>query len=171
MNRRLSETRYLSNLLIAGSLLDGKRFQANDAAKLVMATCNLALECYPTLTIDTEPGLVSLFRVGWRVIQGLQIKTLSAIRQALSGLEAEDLSVAKRWVLEEVMKEVASANLDADIELRRFEKIHDVLDMLSLAFEPETCQSLRLLLDDIPCLLDKPGQANPIRRLSALLKT
>jgi hypothetical protein len=25
---------------------------------------------------DTEPGLVSLFRVGWRIIQGLQIKTL-----------------------------------------------------------------------------------------------
>jgi hypothetical protein len=44
VNRRLSEISYLSNLLIAGSLLDGTRFQANDAAKLVMATCNLALD-------------------------------------------------------------------------------------------------------------------------------
>ncbi|WP_419657173.1 hypothetical protein Dvar_63110 [Desulfosarcina variabilis str. Montpellier] len=81
-DQRLAETTYLANVLIAGCPIYGRRFRPMEAAKAVMATCQLGAEhvtglCLTTVddkdlanltTLLVNTDMVRLFNCGWRIL-------------------------------------------------------------------------------------------------------
>jgi hypothetical protein len=69
--QRMEELGYLANVLVAGCILDGRAFRPAEAARAVLAVCNLGLEyLHETHTQAVDRSLARgadwLFRIGWR---------------------------------------------------------------------------------------------------------
>ena len=61
---------FLANALVAGCSVQGRSFTPREASDAVLATCNLGLECWPQhWPPAATQDLVTVFRVGWAVLQ------------------------------------------------------------------------------------------------------
>jgi Family of unknown function (DUF6178) len=61
---------FLANALVAGCSVQGRSFTPREASDAVVATCNLGLECWPQQWPPAATqDLVTVFRVGWAVLQ------------------------------------------------------------------------------------------------------
>ena len=150
-SERLSELVYLSNVLIAGTILDGKRCDEVAAAQAALATCNIGLSYLGEDTSDADAvceGLVRLFRIGWQIL--LQIpKHLTA--QLVSTLRSTEFTAKlfdRRWILSEV--DATLDELVGHVDNSRFSEAKTNLAFISLVIEPETCDALQLLISDYP---------------------
>lgn len=122
-----------------------------------MGTCNLAHEVYPELSINEEPVLVRLFKVGWHGIEQIPKQGLAALRQALSQLAVSNQDKGRKWVIQQVCDDLNRPSLDANIETRQFKAVHDNLDLLSLIYDAETVSRLKHLINDTPCWSESSG--------------
>jgi hypothetical protein len=71
--QRMEELAYLANVLVAGCSLEGRAFRPAEAARAVLATCNLGLEHVHRAQTEAVDGPLArgadwLFRVGWRLL-------------------------------------------------------------------------------------------------------
>lgn len=69
--QRMQELGYLTNVLVAGCSLEGRAFRPAEAARAVLAVCNLGLESVGGARAQDVDELLArgadwLFRVGWR---------------------------------------------------------------------------------------------------------
>jgi hypothetical protein len=90
----------LANVLVAGCTIDARAFTPQEAADVVLATCTLGLDCWPTRWRDAGPvsddelvehDLVTVFRVGWTVLHDdVCMPAASRLLDALAGLPRHD---------------------------------------------------------------------------------
>ena len=71
--QRMQELGYLANVLVAGCSLEGRAFRPAEAARAVLAVCNLGLEHFGDTRAQAVDDLLArgadwLFRIGWRVL-------------------------------------------------------------------------------------------------------
>lgn len=148
---RLSELVYLSNVLIAGTTIRGKRFDEVEAAHAILSTCNIGMSYLSDDKEDTVPvrdGLVRLFRIGWQIL--LQIPQHVA-EQLVSTLRSSEFSKKlfdRRWILSEV--DATLDELIAHVDNGRFNDVQTSLVFISLVIEQETCNALELIISDYP---------------------
>ncbi|MCZ6619722.1 MAG: DUF6178 family protein [Gammaproteobacteria bacterium] len=148
---RLRELVYLSNVLISGTSLDGKRFDEIEAAHAVLASCNLGMSYLGQQPGDDEAvrdGLVRLFRIGWQILQQIPLHAADKLVTSLRSQKVTKRLLNRRWILSEV-----DATLDELIEQvgnARFTEAKNSLFFISLVIEQETCDVLQALIDDYP---------------------
>jgi len=72
--RRMSELAYLSNLLIAGQSISGRRYRPSEAAEAAVQVCTLGLlhlagssDPQKAQRVVSEESAVKLFRIGWHL--------------------------------------------------------------------------------------------------------
>ncbi len=150
MNQRQAEISYLSNILMAACLIDGEKFTHKQAVSAVYATCNIGLEYHPKYVIAEKPGLLGLFRIGWHVVQKLPQHVLVKLAKVLRSKSVQDQLKHRAWMVNDILRAFNEAQIIADVELKRFDSIHDNLQMLSLVMDEPTCLHLQLLVDHCP---------------------
>ncbi|MCZ6641155.1 MAG: hypothetical protein O7F71_06235, partial [Gammaproteobacteria bacterium] len=149
--QRLSELVYLSNVLIAGTALDGKRFGEVDAAHAVLATCNIGMSYFGEGSGDDQSvrdGLVRLFRIGWQILQQIPLHTADRLVTSLRSKKVTKSLFDRAWILSEV-----DATLDefiGHVRAARFAEVKDALFFISLILSQETCDALQMLINDYP---------------------
>ena len=150
-SERLSELVYLSNVLIAGTMLDGKRFDEVEAAHAALATCNIGMSYLGVDIGDAESireGLVRLFRIGWRVLLQIPKHVTEQLVSTLRSTEVTKKLFDRRWILSEV--DATLDELVEHVDNARFSEARTSLVFISLVVEQETCDALQLMISDYP---------------------
>jgi Family of unknown function (DUF6178) len=151
---RMRELVYLANLLmIAIRTMDQplRESQARDAA---FATCNLGLELLRqrTLNVDlaTEPGLMRLFMIGWKLLAGVPLRVVDAFETASCRPESIARLATRPWLREQV--EIGIDDLRREVTRREWDDARDAALFMSVAFDSRACRNVLALLDDLPRL-------------------
>ena len=149
-SRRLSELIYLSNVLIAGTTVNGRRFDDTQAAQAVLATCNVGMSYLEEMGDDqsVRDGLVRLFRIGWSILQQIPSHVTGQLVATLRSTDVTTRLFDRKWILSEV-----DATLDElvdHVSKARFGEAKTNLAFISLVIEQETCEALQLLISDYP---------------------
>ena len=150
-SERLSELVYLSNVLIAGTMLDGKRFDEVEAAHAALATCNIGMSYLDENLEDAESvreGLVRLFRIGWRILLQIPKHVTEQLVSTLRSTEVTKKLFDRRWILSEV--DATLDELVEHVDNARFDEAKASLLFISLVVEQETCDALQLMICDYP---------------------
>jgi hypothetical protein len=152
--RRMEELGFGANALVAGASLQGRPFRPAEAARAAGAVCSLGLECWPRAWLPvgaSEPpvdllvrhDLVTLFRVGWRVLyERVCQETARALVETLSRLVFDDGALPEHLA---GLRDGLATALVAGAPWREL----DSLDVL-LALDPPTWSALVGLLDRCP---------------------
>lgn len=149
--RRLSELVYLSNVLIAGTSLNGVRFDRNQAAHGVLATCNLGLSYVGEDSGEVdglERGLVRLFRIGWKILRQTPGHITQVLIATLRSSAFTEKLYDRRWILQEL--KTTLDELADHVEHRRLGEAKDCLIFLSLVIEKPDCDALQALIAEFP---------------------
>ncbi len=162
-SQRLNEVVFLANVLMAGSWYQGGRFTQHEAAQAALACANLGMEYMLTYaqrdqprdvvingSLETVPGVVRLFQVGWQVLQRLPRHAGEQLLAALRRPSVREQLARKRWMLDEIESAVSDPDLLELIEKGEFEDVSDNLVLLSLVLDPRACHCLRTLMTDFP---------------------
>jgi hypothetical protein len=84
-----AELAYLANALVAGCSVRGRPFTEREAGDLVMATCNLGLQNWPSAWRDRD--LLTAFQVGWAFLyREVCVHAANALIQTLTGVSCAD---------------------------------------------------------------------------------
>lgn len=149
--KRLSELVYLSNVLIAGVTLDGRRFDEVDAAHAVLATCNIGMSYFGEGSGDGQSirdGLVRLFRIGWQILQQIPDHAADRLVTTLRSKKVTRRLFDRAWILSQV-----DATLDEFIDHvrhARFAEVKNTLFFISLIVEQQTCDALQVMINEYP---------------------
>ena len=150
-SERVSELVYLSNVLIAGTILDGKRFDETQAAHAVLATCNIGMSYLGEDTGDAQSigeGLVRLFRIGWQVLQQIPTHVTKQLVTILRSTEVTKQFFDRKWILSEI--DTTLDELLEHVENEQFSEAKTSLVFISLVLEEEICDALQLMISDYP---------------------
>jgi hypothetical protein len=165
---RLGELIFLANVLMSGSWYQGARFSEAAAAKAALACANLGLlhvlevetRGRPTSasdrtalieqTLESPPGMVRLFQIGWHLIQALPMHAARTLLDVLRSEHVRDQLKRKRWILDEIESAVSEPDLLDLIEDGDFEDVSDNLVLLGLVLDGRACQCLRTVISDFP---------------------
>ncbi len=177
---RTAELAYLANLVMADVVLDehGATMSQADAANLVIATCNLgagyvlwadarereAESLDPFIAMLREaPGLVRLFRIGWKLISQLPVQTAIRLRQALSADAARQHLSVKPWLADEIEALLNQPDLVEVVRSGDFAQARETIKVLAIALESQAAAALCLLVAQVPRLAQilEPGTAQP----------
>lgn len=175
LDQRLAEIVFLSNVLVVGSSLQSGAFTEDEAAKAVLATCNLGYEyCLfeepwddETVVADsfltTEPGLIRAFQIGYHLIGMLPGKTLAAVVRQLTTPGTQRRLQGHPWVREQLAKAFGTSDYNAELNETSYESLRAIFDTMSLVFDNQLCQELRTLCDAWPCFPKalQPGAPQP----------
>jgi len=155
--QRMAEVGYLSNVLMSGSTLGGERLSESEAAAAVSATCNLGFDYIAGCDISAEPGLIRLFRIGWNLAQGLP---LDIARRLVTRIQSVDATASMRgWMLAEICEVVSRDAFLTNVTGRKFDDVHETLEMLPLVIAQARATELVSLINDMPRLLvDAPTE-------------
>ncbi len=173
MESRAQELSYLSNLVMTGCPLDGARLEEADAANLILATCNLggaylgwlddgALDGDDALLVEllrVEPGLVRLFRLGWKLNAQVPLQVAGALKRALLDERSPTRAGLAGWLVEEVEALLTEPDLVALTRAGRFEEVRESIEILRMVFRPPAVTALCRLVDQVPrvsTLLEMP---------------
>lgn len=163
LRQRLDEVVFLANILVAGSSLHGGVFTEAEAAKAVHATCNLGLEfclfedpwdeeaTVLSSFLESEPGLVKAFRIGYHLIGQLPNKAIVAVVRELTSGHAQRVLRHHPWVQEQVARAFGNVRVQDELDDEALDEVKDIFDTLALVFDHNTCQRLRILCDAFPC--------------------
>jgi hypothetical protein len=176
---RSRELAYLASVLIAGVTLNGRSLTREEARGAALATCNLGLELLEQqgadARIDTEPGLVRPFLVGWQTLGRLPGRVVETLTRSLSRLQACALRTAQRWMLDDATSNLAE--MRAAVSRRDFSAAREAALLLSFVFDPRACRAIVPLLDELPHLEGERDAAPQwlrtmadLRRTGALLR-
>lgn len=165
---RLGELIFLANVLMAGSWYQGARFTEAEAAKAALACANLGMhhvleadsDGRPTSALDradsiermleSRPGIVRLFQIGWHLIQALPMHVARTLLDVLRSEHVREQLRRKRWILDEIESAVSEPDLLDLIEDGDFEDVGDNLVLLGLVLDPRAAHCLRTLITDFP---------------------
>ena len=89
----------------------------------------------PQFDLTREPGLVGVFRIGWHLVQRIPCEVIQGLRERLGAEDLQTQLGKRAWIAMDLLNAISSDEIDADLKAARFEKVHDVLHMLSLVFE------------------------------------
>lgn len=148
---RLSELVYLSNVLIAGTILDGKRFDEVEAAHAVLATCNIGMSYLAEDMADDQSvrdGLVRLFRIGWQILLQIPMHVTDQLVATLRSSEVTQKLFDRKWILSEV--DATLDELVEQVDNARFSDTKTSLMFISLVVEQRTCDALQVMISDYP---------------------
>jgi hypothetical protein len=148
---RLSELVYLSNVLIAGTILDGKRFDETEAAHAVLATCNIGMSYLGGDMADDQSvrdGLVRLFRIGWQILLQIPRHVTAQLVATLRSSEVTQKLFDRKWILSEV--DATLDELVEQVDNARFSDAKTSLMFISLVVEQRTCDALQVMISDYP---------------------
>jgi len=169
--KRMEELAYLANLLVAGAQLQRRRFRSIEAARAVVAICNLGLDYLLSDNVGPVSGakiaehacsMLSnysadiLFRVGWNLLfRDVLRRTEKTILRLLDHAPAD---IALRCDLESLRRELKVASAHGAVW-----RVRDELDSLLGILDAEQIESLKGLLSQCPVLtallLDNQGGA------------
>ncbi|MBC7982554.1 MAG: hypothetical protein H7Y02_01740 [Candidatus Obscuribacterales bacterium] len=144
--RRTQELAYLATVLIAAISVNSAALSDQDAKDAAFATCCLGFDfaqSHGVGGLQSEPGLVRLFMLGWRALS----LTSQHVVQAFELAFASDATL-QSWIREEA--NVGLRDLCAAIDERRFDDARDAVIFLSIAFDTATCRAIVPLLDELP---------------------
>jgi hypothetical protein len=93
---RQQELGFLANALVAGSAVQGRRFDRREALDAVAAICNLGLEHWPAgWPPSSSCGLVSVFQVGWSILhRDVSMMGAKLLLQTLQEIRTTDRELA-----------------------------------------------------------------------------
>jgi hypothetical protein len=150
--QRTRELAYLATVLMAGGSLEGRPFTGGDARDGALATCNLGVEFIQSsqtaLKLDTEPGLIRPFLIGWQFLDTVRDRVIDSIQRSLTELETPRKPRNLRWLHDEAR--IGMRDLRKAVEQRRFADIRDAMTFLSIVFDAAACQEIAPLLDHLP---------------------
>lgn len=157
--RRLQELAYIANTLVTGLRGAQQPISDADAAELALSTAGLGLDWLQREdaeraldALNSEPGVVRLFGIGWQLLQALPTQVVDACARGLARPENSALLARNAWLRSEIA--------DGFVELQRcvaahdHESARDALTLLSLVLDAEACRQLRPILDAVPQLAD-----------------
>ena len=160
---RTRELSYVANVVAAGASIDGERISETLAADIAMATSNLGAsylcwlegEADPTAEsmstfLNSEPGLLRLFRIGWHLISAIPIQTANRIRRTLGDEKVRSRLSKRPSLLAELDALVEQPDLMEVVRAGEFEEARDTLRLLIIALEPALVARLCLLMDEVP---------------------
>ncbi len=160
--QRLQELAYLANTLVTGLRREAQATGDADAAQLALATAGLGLDWLQAqdaeLAYDalrTEPGVVRMFGIGWRLLQDLPSQVIDACARGLTNQANAALLARNAWLRGEIGE--AFTELQRCVVARAHAGARDALTLLSLVLDAEACRQLRPLLDEVPQLADPRG--------------
>jgi hypothetical protein len=150
--QRTRELAYLATVLMAGSSLEGQPFTGADARDAALATCNLGVEFIQSsqtaLKLDTEPGLIRPFLIGWQFLDTVRDRVIDSIQRSLTDLETPQKPRNLRWLHDEAR--IGMRDLRKAVEQHQFADIRDAMTFLSIVFDAAACQEIAPLLDHLP---------------------
>ncbi len=162
---RLGELVFLANVLMAGSWYRGARFKEDEAAQAALACANLGLDYLlggqgarrpvdrfevVERSLEDEPGIVGLFRIGWNLLQSLPVRGAQALIAALRADHVREQLLRKTWIVDEIETALCNPDILDLIERGEFEDVGDNLLLLNLILDVRACQCLRTLISDFP---------------------
>ncbi|MGI9328912.1 MAG: DUF6178 family protein [Pseudomonadales bacterium] len=166
--RCLAELVYLSNVLVAGSKDLGERFNEVEAANAALSTANLGAAYLVSQhgtsieeLLQSTPGLIRAFSVGWHVLHQVAGRTARALVATLRTPAVRHQLLNRAWIVDEV--DVAIADFVNKVDLAKFDEVREALSFVSLVIEPEACARLRVLIAEFPRL---PTNAVPGERVN-----
>jgi hypothetical protein len=150
-SERVSELVYLSNVLIAGTTLDGKRFDEVEAAHAALATCNIGMSYLGEDMGDDQSvreGLVRLFRIGRRILLQIPKHVTEQLVATLRSSEVTKKLFDRVWILSEV--DATLDELVEHVDNARFEEAKTSLVFISLVVDQVACDALQSMICDYP---------------------
>ena len=162
---RLGELVFLANVLMAGSWYRGACFKEDEAAQAALACANLGLDYLlvgqdgrrpadrfevVVSSLENEPGIVGLFRIGWNLLQSLPVRGAQALIAALCADHVREQLLRKTWIVDEIETALCNPDILDLIEQGEFEDVGDDLLLLNLILDVRACQCLRTLISDFP---------------------
>ncbi len=152
--KRTRELAYLATVLMAGSALEGQPFTGGNARDAALATCNLGAEFIQSrkiaLKLDTEPGLIRHFLIGWQLLGTLRNRVIDAVKTSLADLETSPRLRNSPWLRNEA--QIGFRDLQNAVEKHHFTDASDAVTFLSIVFDATACRAITPLLDHLPHL-------------------
>ncbi|NKB98762.1 MAG: hypothetical protein GKR90_09760 [Pseudomonadales bacterium] len=148
---RLAELVYLSNLLIAGETVGGKRFDQSEAARATLATCNFGwsyLRDEESIEDALSEGLVRLFRIGWKLLHGIPEQVARELAATLRSSAFAEKMYDKQWVLAEL--DTTLEELINEVVAHRYGEAKTSLTFISLVLEENETEALLAVVADYP---------------------
>jgi hypothetical protein len=161
--RRSQELAYLATVLMAGSSLEGQPFTGGHARDAALATCNLGAEFIQSrqmvLNLDTEPGLIRPFLIGWQLLDTLRDRVIDAMEASLVDLENSPRLKDFSWLRNEARIGIRDLRNAAD--RRQFSDARDAATFLSIIFDATACRAIAPLLDHLPHFSTSSNKSQP----------
>ena len=164
LETRMEEIVYLSNILVAGTSIQGAAFTEAEAAQCVYATCNLGIDyCLTEAPFDdeqamlatfleSEPGMIKAFRIGYHLIAQLPFKAIVALVRSLTSTRAQRRMHGHPWIQQQVADALDFHDLSDGIRAEHIGRVKEILELLETIFEPGLCEQLRIICDPLPCV-------------------
>jgi len=162
MERRCNEIIYLANVLVEGTSLQGKRLTETEATRCVSLTCNLGLmycvfespwdeeDVLLSELLETDPGLIKIFAIGFRLIVELPEKVRSALHRALLAPTLQRRLRQYPWIKQMVLDEVNTEQIQWQASGSHKRNLDKLLDSLLFLCDASTCEQLRIVGDALP---------------------
>jgi hypothetical protein len=161
--QRTRELAYLATVLIAGSSLEDQPFTGGPARDAALATCNLGVEFVQlrqiALKLDTEPGLIRLFLIGWQLLDTLRDRVSDAMEASLTDLETSPRPKNFSWLSNEAR--IGIRDLRNAVEQHQFADARDAATFLSIIFDATVCRAIAPLLDHLPHFATSSNKSQP----------
>ena len=137
------ELAFLANAVLAGCAIQGRPFTPQEASDVVIATCNLGLENWPSAWASRD--LVTAFQIGWGLLhRDLCRHAAAALIDVLADLECVDREV--QWALQMLRRDLIRHVRDGEPWRAR-----QALDAI-LMLDAPAWAALLALLDECPTL-------------------
>jgi hypothetical protein len=154
------ELAYLGSVLIAGITVDATALNTAQTRDAVLATCNLGLEMLEAqgerVRIESEPGLVRLFLLGFNVLSLLPGKVAGSFVRRLTRLRRVSTGPLHEWLVEQA--EVFVADLNEAVRKNDFAAAREATTALGFVFNPRACRAVLPLLDELPRVASADGK-------------
>jgi len=172
-SQRSREIAYLSNIVMAGLDLRGRRFTEQDASDAVFALSNLGFEFILAnqdnnemeevryrVELRKEFAIIKSFQLGFHLVSMLPSRALVSIASFISQLKNKKSSAINPWIRNEILNEFKLERFGEQIREGNFVEVKEMIDFLSIVLDNAVCQCLTILVDSFPCfpnMLNSPS--------------
>lgn len=147
---------FLSNVLMAGGVVQGRAFTAREAADAAAAVCNLGLEYAADEDLSAPNDVVACFERGWAALhRDVVMLAAERVLDALARLRTRDRSL-------QVSLHALQAQLSRQWRSGMPWLAQDALEALALLDLP-TWAALRALIDECPVMLTNVRRSSESR--------
>lgn len=159
---RQREIVYLSNILMAGVLINGNTLNSKDAMVVATNTINLGLtycifsdpwlneEDHLSEFLENEPGLIKAFNIGYRLLLTLAHRAEQALVAAIDHDDVRQFLKNDRAWADEVNHWLVRYQTQRQTHRSHHYSLSQVTELLSVYCNPTTCAELGIIGDDFP---------------------